>query len=125
LVEEGRLRPVSKPDAGGEYGDQVIAQTPEPPYTAVIFTSYQSDDLEGYAETDELMCELVERQPGYLGRESARDQMGITVSYWATPEDARAWKNVAEHRLAQQNGRERWYDAYRVRVATVEREYGK
>lgn len=103
----------------------MITQTPPPPYTAVIFTSVRSDDLDGYAETDELMCELVEKQPGYLGRESARQSIGITVSYWARPEDARAWKTVAEHRLAQQTGRERWYDSYRVRVATVEREYGK
>lgn len=70
------------------------------------------------------MDELAAQQPGYLGIESAREGVGITVSYWATAEHARAWKAVAEHRGAQRLGREQWYSAYRVRVATVEREYG-
>jgi heme-degrading monooxygenase HmoA len=103
----------------------VFAQTPPPPYTAVIFTSLRTDeDDAGYDDTSARMDELAAQQPGYLGVESARSELGITVSYWATPADARAWKAVAEHRLAQRTGRERWYRGYRVRVATVEREYG-
>lgn len=101
------------------------AATPRPPYTAVIFTSVRTDEDEvGYAETAEAMEHLAAQQPGYLGIESARDGLGITVSYWTTAEHARAWKMVAEHRLAQQRGRDKWYRSYRVRVATVERDYG-
>lgn len=102
----------------------MFADTPKPPYTAVIFTSLRTDDDAGYADTASRMEELAAAQPGYLGIESARSGLGITVSYWATPADARAWKLVAEHRLAQQAGRQRWYQGYRVRIATVEREYG-
>jgi heme-degrading monooxygenase HmoA len=102
-----------------------IADTPRPPYVAVIFTNVQTDDLEGYAATAERMEELAKEQPGYLGFESARSGLGIAVSYWATDDDARAWKRVVEHAEAQRNGRERWYADYRVRVARVEREYGK
>lgn len=102
-----------------------IASTPDPPYTAVIFTSVRtSDDDAGYAETARRMEALASEQPGYLGIESARDQIGITVSYWRTVANARAWKAVAEHRLAQRTGRERWYREYTVRIATVERDYG-
>ncbi|MBN9619173.1 MAG: antibiotic biosynthesis monooxygenase, partial [Actinobacteria bacterium] len=87
------------------------ADTPEPPYTAVIFTSLLSgEDADGYAATDALLDGLVVAQPGYLGVESARDGLGITVSYWRDAAAARAWKTVAEHRLAQQLGRERWYE---------------
>lgn len=101
------------------------AATPHPPYTAVIFTSLRTDtDDAGYAATADEMERLAAQQPGYLGIESARSGLGITVSYWATAEHARAWKAVAEHRVAQQRGREQWYRTYRVRVATVEREYG-
>lgn len=71
-----------------------------------------------------VMEHLAATQPGYLGIESARDAIGITVSYWRSAADAQAWKAVAEHRIAQQLGRQRWYEAYRVRVATVQREYG-
>jgi heme-degrading monooxygenase HmoA len=102
-----------------------IASTPEPPYVAVIFTSVRTaDDEDGYAATAARMEELAAEQPGYLGIESARDDLGITVSYWRTEADAQAWKQVAEHLAAQRLGRDRWYRSYRVRVATVEREYG-
>jgi heme-degrading monooxygenase HmoA len=100
------------------------AQTPEPPYTAVIFTSIRTDGDNGYDQTAETMEMLAAEQPGFLGIESARSGLGITVSYWVDQAAARSWKAVADHRLAQRLGRERWYRNYRVRVATVEREYG-
>jgi heme-degrading monooxygenase HmoA len=105
------------------FGDG-IASTPAPPYTAVIFTSLRTDGDGGYAAMAEQMDELAAQQPGYLGVESAREDVGITVSYWTTPEAARTWKAVAEHLAAQRLGRAQWYSAYRVRIATVEREYG-
>ena len=101
-----------------------FAQTPDPPYVAVIFTSVRTDGDNGYAAMAEAMETLARRQPGFLGVESARDALGITVSYWADQDAARAWKNAAEHLVAQRRGREAWYRDYRVRVATVEREYG-
>jgi heme-degrading monooxygenase HmoA len=101
-----------------------LADTPDPPYVAVIFTSQRTDDGTGYLETDAAMVELAGQQRGYLGVESVSDgRRGITVSYWATEADARAWKAVAEHVAAQELGRERWYQSYAVRVATVERAY--
>jgi heme-degrading monooxygenase HmoA len=102
-----------------------IANTPEPPYYAVIFTSLQSDDLEGYAATAERMLELAAEQPGYLGVESAREGLGITISYWRDLESIRRWKANAEHLEAQKAGRDRWYSNYKTRIALVERDYGK
>jgi heme-degrading monooxygenase HmoA len=105
----------------------MLAETPEPPYVAVIFSAMPSSDQRGYVETLAEVRALAERQPGYLGIESAGGEGGsleVTVSYWASVEDARAWKAVAEHLGAQRLGRERWYDTYRVRIATVERAYG-
>jgi heme-degrading monooxygenase HmoA len=105
----------------------MIAETPVPPYAAVIFTSLRSgDDDVGYAAMAAEMEELAKAQVGYLGIESARgsDGIGITVSYWRDAGAARAWKAVAEHVGAQRLGRERWYRAYRVRIGEVAREYG-
>ncbi len=102
-----------------------IANTPEPPYYAVIFTSLQSDDLDGYAATAARMLELAAEQPGYLGVESAREDLGVTVSYWQDLESIKRWKAQAEHREAQRQGKDRWYSSYRTRIARVEREYGK
>lgn len=101
-----------------------FASTPQPPYVAVIFTSVRTDGDNGYAVMSATMDELVARQPGFLGVESARDDVGITVSYWRDEESAAAWKQVAEHAVAQQRGRDAWYRDYQVRVATVTRSYG-
>jgi heme-degrading monooxygenase HmoA len=101
-----------------------IAETPVPPFVAVTFTSLRSPDDNGYAETAASMDRLARRQPGFLGVESAREELGITVSYWQNDAAARAWKQVAEHLVAQRRGRDHWYCDYRVRVATVTRDYG-
>lgn len=99
---------------------------PSEPYIAVIFSSLHTGaETDEYATTTARMEELATEQPGYLGIESARgvDGFGITVSYWRTEDDARAWKQQSEHLLAQQAGRTTWYHRYRVRVATVTRDY--
>jgi heme-degrading monooxygenase HmoA len=93
---------------------------------AVIFTSQRTAVDEGYDHASEEMVRLASSQPGFLGLESVRgaDGFGITVSYWRDEASIRAWREKAEHRAVQRVGRERWYRAYRVRVARVEREYG-
>jgi heme-degrading monooxygenase HmoA len=98
---------------------------PQPPYTAVIFTSTRTDGDHGYAVMAARMEELAGEQPGYLGIESVREgASGITVSYWVDDEAASAWKQVHEHLVAQERGRSTWYADYRVQVATVTRAYG-
>jgi heme-degrading monooxygenase HmoA len=106
--------------------DASLAPLFEPPYWVVVFSSVRTEGDAGYAAMAEEMARLAARQPGFLGMESARaaDGTGITSAYWRTEADARAWKQVARHLEAQRLGRERWYRAYRVRVAKVEREYG-
>jgi heme-degrading monooxygenase HmoA len=93
------------------------------PCFAVIFTSQRTmADDDGYAAMAERMEELAKQQPGFLGVESARgdNRVGMTISYWASLEAIRAWRQHAEHQLAQQLGRERWYEWYRLRVCRVE-----
>lgn len=102
----------------------LIANTPEPPYYAVIFTSLRTPEDHGYGLMAERMAELAAQQPGFLGMESARDELGVTVSYWESLEAIAQWKRQVEHREAQRLGRSDWYAAYRVRVARVERDYG-
>ena len=103
-----------------------IANTPEPPYYAVVFTSVRTATDEGYADTAEKMMPLASNQPGFLGVESVRQDggLGITVSYWKDTDSISKWKNHAAHQHAQQLGRHKWYSGYRIRVAKVDREYG-
>jgi heme-degrading monooxygenase HmoA len=101
-----------------------IAQTPDPPYTAVIFTSTRTSGDQGYGHMSARMDELAQQQPGYLGHESARgDGVSITVSYWLDHAAAADWKQVAEHLVAQERGRSACYADYTVRIATVDRDY--
>ncbi len=102
----------------------MIAQTPKPPYYAVIFTSYRTEGDNGYGDMAQRMVELGSQMPGFLGIESVRDGLGITVSYWDSLESIRVWKQQAEHQIAQQQGRENWYTAYKTRICKVERDYG-
>jgi heme-degrading monooxygenase HmoA len=116
-VKYGLLEEVGEMDS--------LAQTPPPPYYAVLFSSIRTAaDPEGYEAMAEEMLRLGSQMPGFLGIESARgmDGFGITISYWTTPDAIAAWKEHAEHRIAQRLGKQRWYEAFRLRVCRVEAE---
>lgn len=96
----------------------------ETPYYAVIFSSIQTENLEGYTEMAQKMLALAAEQDGYLGVESAHDSaLGITVSYWRDLESIKRWKEHAEHSIARALGRSQWYKSFSVRIAKVERQY--
>jgi heme-degrading monooxygenase HmoA len=100
-------------------------------YYAVIFTSTQNENVEGYSEMADRMKHLAKQQNGFLGLDSASNNtstalsgaIGITVSYWKTLDDIKNWKQQSEHLQAQQKGRTDWYGWYNVRICKVEREY--
>ena len=104
-----------------------FAQLPDPPYYSVIFSSLRTAGDGGYAQMADRMVELAAEQAGFLGVESVReaDGFGITVSYWTSLECIAAWRRHAEHRIAQEQGRSKWYAHYELRIARVERAYAK
>ena len=102
----------------------LLAKTPAPPYYAVIFTSVRTAGDNGYGEVADRMVTLAEQQPGFLGIESAREEVGVTVSYWQDLDSIKQWKQNVEHLGAQKMGREQWYETFKVRIAKVERDYG-
>jgi heme-degrading monooxygenase HmoA len=105
------------------------------PYYAVIFSSLRTPGADndrhgapdGYGDMAARMVELAAQQDGFLGVESTRgaDGFGITVSYWRDEAAIVKWKANAEHLVAQQYGQERWYEHFELRIAKVERAYGK
>ncbi|WP_127560330.1 antibiotic biosynthesis monooxygenase family protein [Saccharospirillum alexandrii] len=102
----------------------LIAKTPHPPYYAVIFTSHRTDADQGYGAMSERMVALASEQPGFLGIEAAREDVGITVSYWSDLESIKHWKANLEHQEAQKLGHTTWYSSFKTRIARVERDYG-
>lgn len=101
-----------------------IAITPKPPYYAVIFTSVLSENTDGYADMATTMLGLAQKQEGFIGVESARNSIGITVSYWSNMQAITKWKNNIEHLYAQKMGKEKWYKNYKTRIVKVESDYG-
>ena len=101
------------------------ANTPSPPYYAVIFTSLKSQHQDGYDEMNERVFELVNRREGFLGSESFRnkDGFGVTNAYFKSREAILSWKKQQDHVQAQKLGREKWYDHYKVRICKVEHDY--
>jgi heme-degrading monooxygenase HmoA len=101
----------------------MIAKTPLPPYYAVIFSSIRTEGDNGYLEMSDKMIELASKQDGFLGVESARESLGITVSYWRDLDAIKNWKVNTEHSVARRKGRSDWYQSFKTRIAKVERDY--
>lgn len=102
----------------------IMTTTPEPPYYAVIFTSVRTEVDNGYGETAARMLELAQSIDGFLGADSAREEIGITVSYWRDLDAIKAWRQHPEHMEAQRRGRKEWYESFTTRVCRVDRESG-
>jgi heme-degrading monooxygenase HmoA len=101
----------------------MIAKTQKTPYYAVIFTSTGTEEDSSYSEMADKMLELAKQQDGFLGVESARNELGITVSYWRDLNSIKTWKENTKHSIAQKKGRTEWYNSFKVRIAKVERDY--
>jgi heme-degrading monooxygenase HmoA len=99
---------------------------PAPPYhVAILKVARTAEDAAGYAETLARMRDLAQRQPGYLGHESATTAGGdeLTLVYYTDDEAIRAWHDEPEHLVAQHLARSRWYERYEVHIARIERAY--
>ncbi len=83
-----------------------FANTPAPPYYAVIFTTQRATGEQGYSAAAERMMELAPKQRECLGAETVRDPngFGIKLSYWADEKSIASWKAHAEHLVAQRRG---------------------
>ncbi len=101
----------------------MIINTPKPPYYAVIFTSILNEDPKDYEEEAETVLNLAQSQTGFLGIESARDVLGISVTYWDSLESIQKWSQNTRHAIAKKKGKTDFYKAYRTRISKVEREY--
>jgi len=103
----------------------MIANTPQPPYIAAIFTSIRTDVEEGYEQMNELTITELDSIEGYLGYKAFRDEngFGVNVSYWKDMEALKNWRDNTLHQKAQELGKEKWYTNYKLRICTVERDY--
>ena len=92
---------------------------------AVIFRAKAGLQDAAYSQTVARMRELAFETYGCLDFVSvAEGDQEIAISYWENQAAIQAWKEDAEHLMAQQEGRRRWYRSYTVQVVEIKREYG-
>ena len=54
----------------------------------------------------------------------ANERKYVSLSFWRDLQAVEAWKAHAEHRVAQQRGKDEIFSKFRIRVAEVVRDYG-
>jgi len=92
---------------------------------AVIFRAKMTGLDEEYDRVAKRMRELALGDYGCLEFISVtQGSEEIAISYWENEHQIWKWKRNAEHTLAQELGRSKWYESYKVQVVEVIREYG-
>ncbi len=90
----------------------------------VIFRARVRKLDDEYAHVAARMRELALSEFGCLEFHAvAEGDEEVALSYWPDEDSIRRWRSHPEHLLAQQAGRERWYESYSVQVARVTRQY--
>jgi heme-degrading monooxygenase HmoA len=61
--------------------------------------------------------------PGFIDVKSytANDGERITIVWWEDAETLKQWREQERHRVAQRQGRQQWYEYYKMEVAEVTR----
>jgi heme-degrading monooxygenase HmoA len=96
---------------------------------AVIFEVLpHPEHRQHYLDTAAALKPLLEAMPGFIGIERfeslAQPGKLLSLSFWRDEEAVAAWRRLEAHRAAQSAGREHYFADYRLRVASVLRDYG-
>ena len=90
----------------------------------ILFRSKLTDAAgDDYARTAEQMEAYARSFPGFVDVKAfqADDGERLTVVWWQDEETLKAWAMDARHRVAQQAGRDRWYQYYKIEIAEIVR----
>jgi heme-degrading monooxygenase HmoA len=93
----------------------------EPELVILFYSRLTEAAGEDYRRMDEEMAGRVRQYPGFAGVKSfgAEDGERLTIVWWRDEASLQAWRNDERHRIAQQTGRDRWYQYYRMEVARI------
>ncbi|MGR5065182.1 antibiotic biosynthesis monooxygenase family protein [Photobacterium sp. DNB22_13_2] len=95
---------------------------------AVIFEVHVFEDKkDDYIDIAASIKPMLEQIDGFISVErfkSLSDESKIlSLSFWRDEESVACWRNLAEHKEAQHQGKEAFFDKFRIRVASVVRDY--
>ena len=88
----------------------------------VVFRSRLSAEAGGdYSEMAAEMLATAKEMPGFVEFKSfkADDDERVSLVYWQDHETMAAWRSHPRHRIAQANGRSKWYAEFRLEVADI------
>jgi len=90
-----------------------------------IFRNQLNQEEEAYIHYANKMANMVQKQKGYLGHFSFRneDGFGVTLSYWEDEAAILQWKNEAAHQEAQEAGQKKFYAHYSIEIGQILRSY--
>ncbi len=97
---------------------------------AVIFEGWPEDGYrQEYLDIAANLRPLLNEIDGFLSieRYESLSQPGklLSLSFWRDEAAVEAWRTKEQHRAAQQYGRATVFHDYRLRIASVARDYGK
>jgi heme-degrading monooxygenase HmoA len=93
----------------------------------VLFRSRLTSDAGvDYQEMAGEMLATAKDMPGFIDFKSftAEDGERISIVRWQDKETLAGWRNHPRHRLAQETGRDKWYQNYKIEIAEVIRASG-
>ncbi len=91
----------------------------------VLFRSKLTADAGAdYQEMAAEMLATAKDMPGFVDFKTfhAEDGERVSIVRWQDKETLAAWRNHPRHRLAQQTGRAKWYESYKIEIAEVIRD---
>jgi len=94
------------------------------PLQIILFRSKLTDQAgEDYRAMDDELSALVRQNPGFVDVKSytAEDGERLTVVWWRDEQSLADWRNLVRHREAQNTGRQKWYQYYKMDVETITR----
>ena len=97
---------------------------------AVIFEVWSTKEgKEEYLKIASTLKEFLPSQKGFISIERfqslVEENKLLSLSFWEDEEAISVWRNLFEHRIAQDKGNKELFTEYRIRVANVVRDYSK
>ena len=91
----------------------------------ILFRSKLTDAAaDGYSDMATEMLTRAKQMPGFIDFKSFKSDDGerLSVIRWKDEETLKAWRDEPRHLVAQNAGRSKWYEYYKIEIAQVIRE---
>uniref|UniRef100_UPI004047F014 antibiotic biosynthesis monooxygenase family protein n=1 Tax=Aliarcobacter sp. TaxID=2321116 RepID=UPI004047F014 len=97
---------------------------------AVIFEVWPTKEgKDEYLQIASKLKEFLQNREGFISIERFQSLIDenklLSLSFWKDEKSIEIWRNLFEHRIAQDKGNSGIFEDYRIRVAKVQRDYTK